>query len=232
MIYRLFLEGDNPTKIAKILTKKKMLTPTGKKKWYASTVLSILKNEKYKGDARLQKTFTVDFLTKKMKINEGEVPQYYVENSHPGIISREVYDLAQHELKKRKESRGYKTGDYVLSGMLVCGDCGSFFGSKVWHSNDKYRRVIWQCNSRFKNKERCKTPNLKGDKIKDAFVEVFNSIIDHRDEIIGNYEDIIDEIINGSQNCAESIKLQRELDRATKQLTDCVDENAVTRQLI
>jgi len=109
----------------------------------ASTVVSILKNEKYKGDAMLHKTFTLDFLTKKKKINEGEVPQYYVKNSHPAIITPEVFDLVQHEFKKSKNVNGYKTRGGCFSGKVVCGECGSFYGSKVWHSTSKYRKVIW-----------------------------------------------------------------------------------------
>lgn len=89
-IYRLFLKGKTYTGIAKQLTEENILTPGGKKKWSSSTVKSILLNEKYKGYALLQKSYTVDFLTKKTKINEGEVPQYYVENSHPGIIERKL----------------------------------------------------------------------------------------------------------------------------------------------
>ncbi len=158
LIYKLFLEGKTTSLIAKHLTERKISTPGGKEKWQQSTVLSILQNEKYKGDAILQKSFTVDFLTKKKKINEGEIPQYYVENSHPAIITPEVFDLVQHEIKKRKEAKGYKTGSSCFSGKIVCGECGSFYGSKVWHSTSKYRRVIWQCNSKFKNKNKCSTP--------------------------------------------------------------------------
>jgi site-specific DNA recombinase len=150
------------------LTLEKIPTPGGKEIWQARTVLSILQNEKYKGDAMLQKSFTVDFLTKKKKINEGEVPQYYVENSHPAIITPEIFDLVQHEIKKRKEAKGYKTSGGCFSGKIVCSECSSFYGSKVWHSTSKYRRVIWQCNSKFKNGEKCNTPHLYEDDIKKA----------------------------------------------------------------
>ena len=101
---------------------KNIPTPGGKKVWCSSTVQSILQNEKYKGDALLQKSYTVDFLTKKKKINEGEVPQYYVENSHPAIIEPETFDLVQLEMKKRKEAKGYKTGGSCFSGKIVCGE--------------------------------------------------------------------------------------------------------------
>ena len=108
-LYSLFLEGKTPYGIAKHLTQSGISTPSGKGKWQSTTVESILTNEKYKGDALLQKNFTVDFLSKKMKANEGEIPQYYVENSHPVIISPEVFDLVHHEMRKRKESAGIST---------------------------------------------------------------------------------------------------------------------------
>jgi hypothetical protein len=131
LIYKLFLEGKTPTGIAKHLTTSKIPSPAGKEVWQESTIRSILKNEKYKGDAMLQKSFTVDFLTKKKKINEGEIPQYYVENSHPAIITPETFDLVQQEIKKRKNTKGHKTGGSCFSSKIVCGKCGSFYGSKV-----------------------------------------------------------------------------------------------------
>ena len=93
LIYILFLEGKTMSAIAKYLTNEKIPTPARKTIWTASTIKSILTNEKYKGDALLQKCYTIDFLTKKRKKNEGEIPQYYVKNSHQAIISPEIYDL-------------------------------------------------------------------------------------------------------------------------------------------
>ena len=85
-IYSMFMFGKTTSAIAKQLTREGIPTPAGKKTWQASPIESILTNEKYKGSALLQKSFTVDFLTKTMKRNEGEVPQYYIEHSHPAII--------------------------------------------------------------------------------------------------------------------------------------------------
>lgn len=101
-IYELFLDGLTPKHIATYLTEHNTPTPTGKKVWYFSTVRSILTNEKYKGDALLQKTFTTDFLTKKVKKNNGEMKQYLVENSHDPIIEPEVFDLVQKKLKEQE----------------------------------------------------------------------------------------------------------------------------------
>ena len=91
-IYSDFISGKAPSTIARELTRDGILTPSGKTEWEKKVVLSILTNEKYKGAALLQKRYTVDFLRKKTKVNEGEVPQYYVENSHPAIIEPEEWD--------------------------------------------------------------------------------------------------------------------------------------------
>ncbi|PRR84511.1 recombinase family protein [Clostridium vincentii] len=226
LIYKKFLEGKTPSGIAKHLTINKIPSPAGKEVWQPSTVLSILKNEKYKGDAMLQKSFTVDFLTKKKKINEGEIPQYYVEKSHPAIITPEVFDLVQHEFKKRKDAKGYKTGGSCFSGKIVCGKCGSFYGSKVWHSTSKYRKVIWQCNSKFKNEEKCSTPHLYEEKLKEAFLGAFNSILNNKDEILKGYEAIIQELTDTSKIDKESDKIQSEMEIVTEMIHKCVEENA------
>lgn len=226
LIYKLFLEGKSTSWIAKYLTEHNISSPAGKDKWQETTVRSILKNEKYKGDAILQKSFTVDFLTKKKKINEGEIPQYYVENSHPAIITSEVFDLVKQEIKKRKDDKGYKTGGGCFSGKIVCGECGSFYGSKVWHSTSKYRRVIWQCNSKFKNTEKCNTPHIYEDKLKKAFIGAFNSILKNKDEILQGYEAIIQDLTDTSKLDKESAKLQSEIEIVTEMLRKCVEENA------
>lgn len=89
---------------------------------------------------RIDKCFTVDFLTKKRKVNEGEVPQYYVEHSHEPIITPEEFDKVQTELARRKQISRQYSGKSIFSSRIVCGDCGSYFGSKVWNSTSKYRR--------------------------------------------------------------------------------------------
>ncbi len=157
LIYRYFLEGLMPSTIACELTKRSILTPSGKSGWQASTVESILTNEKYKGDALLQKCFTVDFLTKKQKVNEGEVSQYYVENSHPAIVEPVVFDEVQSELERRKKV-GYSSKGGCFSSGIVCGECGAFYGPKVWHSTGKYRRTIWRCNHKYDTGVSCSTP--------------------------------------------------------------------------
>ena len=148
-IYRLFLQGYSPFGIAKELTGKGILTPGGKKKWSARTVAAILSNEKYKGDALLQKSFTVDFLTKEKKKNEGEIPQYYVTGNHEAIIPPSTFDRVQRLLEQRKAGKNRISSVSIYSSKIKCGDCGSWYGSKTWHSTSKYRQKIWQCNHKF-----------------------------------------------------------------------------------
>jgi DNA invertase Pin-like site-specific DNA recombinase len=190
LIYKLFLDGLMPSGIAKRLEAMGILSPAGKQRWQPGTVESILTNEKYKGDALLQKTFCVDFLTKKMKRNEGELPQYYVEQSHPAIVSPEVFDEVQQELKRRREAR-YVGRSGCFSSMIVCGECGSYYGRKVWHSNDKYRTVIWRCQHKYDNGEPCKTPHVTEDRIKAAFVAEMNRVIANKDQVLADIRVLI-----------------------------------------
>lgn len=186
-IYDLFMTGLTPNLICKRLMAEGIPSPSGKEKWAASTVRSILTNEKYMGDALLQKEFTVDFLQKKKKINEGEVPQYYVENSHPAIISRELFMRVQAEFKRRQQYGHSYNGKSIFSTRIICGDCGSFYGSKVWNSTDRYRRVVWQCNNKF-NGERCRTPHITEDELKERFMAAFNKLLADRDQLVEDCE--------------------------------------------
>ena len=186
LIYRSFMNGMTPYRIAKILTEKGIPTPAGKIKWQSSTIESILTNEKYKGSALLQKQFTVDFLTKKIKINEGEIPQYYIEQSHDAIISPNEFELVQAEILRRKSLGKQYNSKSIFAARIVCGDCGNFYGSKVWHSTSKYRRVIWQCNHKFNGVCKCNTPHLYEDAIKEKFLSACNQLFENRDEILEN----------------------------------------------
>ncbi len=151
-IYREFLLEKTYRNIADALSADGIKTPRGKDTWSVSTIKSILSNEKYKGDALLQKCFTVDFLTKTQKVNEGEVPQYYVTNSHPAIVSDEVFEMVQHEQERRKGQKVYGSPDHFFSGRIFCGSCGEVFTRKVWHSNSKYKRYIWQSERSMQGK--------------------------------------------------------------------------------
>ena len=229
-IYSLFLSGKTTSSIASFLTREGIPTPAGKKRWAASTVESILKNEKYKGDALLQKTFTVDFLTKKQKKNEGEVPQYYVENSHPAIIDPAEWKLVQRELERRKAIGRSYSGNSFFSSRLVCGDCGGYFGSKVWHSTDKYRRTIWRCNSKFTGEEKCQTPHLTEEEIKARFLDAFNTLVSDKERLLDECRTMQAALTDTGSLDSEISALLSEMEVVAELTKRCIEENSTTAQ--
>ena len=121
-------------------------------KWHSDTVLGILKNEKYNGDVKLQKTYSKDHISKKKCINRGEIDSYYIENNHPPIVSREIWDEAQRLIALRAKAKGnveetknkYQNR-YPLTGMLLCSKCGAPLRRRIWNSKHYCKKVVWQC---------------------------------------------------------------------------------------
>ena len=226
LIYSLFLQGMTPFGIASKMTADGVLSPGGKERWNAGSVRSILTNEKYRGDALLQKSYTVDFLTKKKKVNEGEIPQYYVKNNHPAIITPDVFDMVQRELARRGQSRGRHSGVHLFSGRIKCGQCGNWYGSKVWHSTDKYRRTIWRCNHKFKNDEICTTPHLTDEEIQNFYLSALRKLLADKDEIIAAFELAQDAAFDLSALTIERDELQNELLVVSELTHQCINENA------
>lgn len=225
-IYSMFLQGMTPFGIARKLTTDGVLSPGGKERWSAGSVRSILTNEKYRGDALLQKSYTVDFLTKKKKPNEGEIPQYYVENNHQAIIQPEVFDMVQRELARRGQNRSHHSGVHLFSGKIKCGQCGSWYGSKVWHSTDKYRCTIWQCNHKFNGDEKCGTPHLTEEEVQRYYLSAVNKLLTDRDDIIGTFELAKSAAFDTTALAAERDELQSELLVVSELLQQCIQENA------
>ena len=230
LIYRLFLEGKTPAGICRYLEQKSIPTPSGKQKWSQTTIDSILSNEKYKGDALLQKKFTTDFLTKRMKVNEGEVPQYYVEKSHAPIIEPLEWDMVQTEIARRRSLDRAYSGNSVFSSKLVCGDCGGFFGQKVWHSNDPYRKLIWRCNSKFKGEAKCATPHLDTETIQQKFLIAYNRLMADRESVISDCALMRRVLSDTTALDAELDNLNEEITVVSELVKTCVKENASTSQ--
>lgn len=229
-IYSLFLQGKTPAGICKHLMCLGIPTPSGKTKWSQTTVMSILQNEKYKGDALLQKKFTVDFLTKKLKVNEGEVPQYYVEGSHPAIITQMDFDMVQTEIARRQTLGHSYSGSSIFASKLICGDCGGFYGKKVWHSKDAYRREIWRCNCKFKGESKCQTPTLDTETIQQMFLKAYNLLIGNREQVIQACESIRMLVTDCSELNAEIDALNEEVQVIAELVSQCIKENATSQQ--
>ncbi len=156
-IFSDYLAGKGVFTIAKELNDEGIPTIKGGK-WQESTILQILKNEKYKGDAHLQKYYTPDYLMHRTFKNNGEVDSYYIEGNHPPIVSNEMWEKVQEELVKRAEEKGNVEGDrdkytnrYPLTGMLFCSKCGFPLRRRTWNSKLKCRKIVWQCSNYIRN---------------------------------------------------------------------------------
>lgn len=182
-IFKEYLVGKSLLDIAKGLTTDGIPTARGKTNWSSARVQSILTNEKYKGDALLQKTYIVDCISKKSKKNNGELPMYYVENNHPAIIDRRMFDKVQEEISRRNSKRkvkqkGTKTelgkysSKYALSELLFCGNCGTPYRRVTWTNRGK-KKVVWRCISRLDfGTKYCKdSPSLEESALQNAIAE-------------------------------------------------------------
>lgn len=178
-IYMLALEYYSPNSIAKLLMELEIPSPSGKMVWQTSTVESILANEKYKGDARLQKKFTVDFRTKKCKINEGELPQYYVIGGHPPIIAPETWDAVQ-QISLPEGQRLSRR--YTMSGKLVCGECGGRYGMMLWHSTT-YRNYVWECLPKKQGKSKCHCTHIYAEEMESAIATALQHLCEKHKRI-------------------------------------------------
>ena len=170
-------------------------------------------------------------LSKKAKLNEGEVPQYYVEKSHPAIVSAEVFDLAQYEMKRRAKKGRHTSAASVFSDKLVCGECGAVYGSKVWHSTDAYRTMIWRCNEKYAVKGRpCPSPHLRDEEIQNAFVQAVNQVLEQKEEILTALQEALTTLTDTDALECEIERLQAEQDVVSQQMSRMIRENAEVAQ--
>ena len=228
-IYRLFLEGKTVRTIADYLTGQGVPTSSGKTQWRVSTIMSILQNEKYKGDALLQKTYVADFLTKRIKKNCGEIPQYYIKDTHPAIIDPDTFDLVQKEIERRRPERHKLHRCSPFTAKIICGDCGGYYGRKVWHSNSKHRKYIWRCNQKYEEKATCSTPNLDEATIKTAFVEAFNRVLGNKEQYIVRFEEMLPLLADTSKLESQLVEAQNKHSGLMNNLRLYMEEN--TRQI-
>lgn len=246
-IFRRFLEGSTPAIIARELNAAEIPCPSRKRllgeneieaakvrkktaRWSPSTIESILTNEKYKGDAILQKTYCTDYIKKTFVVNDGsEIPKYYAQNSHPAIVSAEVFDLTQMELEWRRSLKGSYSGKSCFASRIVCGDCGAFYGSKVWHSTDEYRRTIWRCNNKYESEDKCSTPHVTQDELENAFVSVMQKVIAEKDAIFTVCREVLDEVLDTSKLDEIATGLQEQMMLISAHARRLVEENARVR---
>lgn len=193
LIYNLFLEGKPYSYIAKYLSEQGIPSPGGKASWQGGTVKSILTNEKYAGDALLQKTFKESFLDRCSHVNNGEKPQVLVENNHPAIIDKATFAKVQKLIKSRSYCRNSGTSDNPFSGKIICGDCGECFGHKTWTSRGRIKYTMWVCNHKYSEETtyggtKCKTANLRQEWIEQGYLYTMNQVLARRSDFLAKYE--------------------------------------------
>lgn len=197
-IYLEYLQGASLKQIGEGLEADGILTAAGKAKWHPETIKKILKNEKYIGDALLQKTYTVDVLSKKRVKNNGIVPQYYVENNHEPIIPRDLYMQVQEEMLRRanlhsgeeRKKRVYSS-KYALSSIVYCSKCGDIYRRIAWNNRGKHS-IVWRCVSRVEHGPGCcDAPTIKETELQDAVVTAINKALGGKDDMLAALEENI-----------------------------------------
>ncbi len=236
-IYNDFLAGATYLEIAKRLTEENVPTMGGGNRWFSERIKSILKNEKYKGDALLQKTYITDPISKRVKKNIGELPMYYVENSHPAIIERRIFDRVQEEIarragKKKVKQTGTKTelgrysGKYALTELLYCGECGTPYRRCTW-SRDGKKKIVWRCVSRLDyGKKYCKnSPSVEESRLHNAIAAAITKKANSEEINIGGIMDHIESF--GSQRDTDGIiQRQRRIAEIEKVIDDLARLNS------
>ena len=236
-IYNDFLAGATYLEIAKRLTEENVPTMGGGNRWFSERIKSILKNEKYKGDALLQKTYITDPISKRVKKNNGELPMYYVENSHPAIIERRIFDSVQEEIarragKKKVKQTGTKTelgrysGKYALTELLYCGECGTPYRRCTWSRNGK-KKIVWRCVSRLDyGKKYCKnSPSVEESRLHNAITAAITKKANSEEINIGGIMDHIESF--GSRRDTDGIiQRQRRIAEIEKVIDDLARLNS------
>lgn len=226
-IFRRFLEGKTPHGIATELKELGWKTGTGRTCWNRNDILRILKNEKYAGHILLQKSFKKDLLSER-QANMGEVRSFFIEDDHEAIVSQEEFDMVQRELERRKDLGRNHNSTGLFSSQLICGDCGSFYGAKVWHSTDKYRRVVWQCNGKYHGDKKCTTPHLTDDQVKDLFLRALNQILVDKESTVNDLESVRRKVLDVEKLEKDLAFAELEFDRVSKDFNDYVSGHAIT----
>ena len=231
LIYRLFLDGYSMRNIKKFLEYKGFLTSQGKKIWNESLVSSILKNEKYVGDALMQKTYTLDCITHKVVKNKGERPMFLVTDHHDPIIDRDTYNRVQQELARRTSKRkvsdkttteqGRYSSKYALTELLICGKCGTPYRRATWIVKGK-KQIVWRCISRLEHgKKYCPdSPTIKEENLHRGIIRAINNYYSCRDDIARILKANIGTVLEcqGQEKLLATEKRLKEIDNARNDL--------------
>lgn len=235
-IYQRYLDGCSLPQIKQELEAEHILTTHGLLRWSHQGIRNILRNEKYIGDALLQKTYITDCISKRVKQNRGELPMYYVENNHPAIIPREIFAQVQEEMKRRsskrkvmqkhgKTERGKYSGKYALTELLVCGECGTPYKRVTWAKKGK-KRIVWRCVSRLEFGTRyCHhSPTLDEGKLHAAILSAMNELAAVQEEVCPTVLSIAEKVRQPRSADGNSLSdWQKRLTEVTQKQTKLLD---------
>ena len=235
LIFNSYLQGDSLQSIKAKLETAGALTARGNTAWSAQSIQRILQNEKYCGDVLLQKTFTEDVLTGVHKKNTGQLPQYYIENYHEGIVSKQMFREVQAEIARRnsksaanqrKRRRGRYNSKYALTERLVCGDCGSPYKRVTWNIHGR-KQIVWRCVNRIEygTKFCGSSPSLPEEKLHRAILKAVQDLAaNFTDEVAAQINGILHSIQTGESikpNLQEQVEqTQQEFDRLLEMSLD------------
>ena len=242
-IFRRYIEGAGGSVIAQELENLGYKTKRGSTRWAETTVIGIIKNEKYKGDILMGKTFTLDPISKRRLDNFGEEDQFYIRDHHEAIISEEMFEKAQEILKRRAKPRRLGTDGkrekfsrkYAFSCMLECGFCGGTLTRRSWHSGSQYNKVIWQCvTATKKGKKFC--PDSKGiaeETIEQAFIESYRLLCQNNKDVLDEFIARTEETLSDSNASKQLAKVEKDiaaLDAKRAKLVDMRLEEIIDKE--
>jgi len=223
MIYKWFLEGQSVEGVRKLLEANNHLSPGGNEKWTVTTIRSILSNEKYVGAALLQKTYVSNFITKKVRKNNGELPQYYVTDHHEGIIEKDVFYKVQEELTRRsgkrkvadksvKTEHGKYSSKYALTELLISGTCGTQYRRVIWTKKDK-KKALWRCINRLEygTKYCTDSPSLEESVLHQAILNGINRLAENKDDLISTIKESLSIAIQGSDEKSNTFMMENKI---------------------
>ena len=242
-IFWLYLEGSSIIQITKILESEGITTVTGLTKWCPGVIEKMLSNEKYMGDVLQQKTYTIDFLTKKRVKNKGIVPQYYIEDDHEAIIPKELYYQVQEEKARRaslsktaaarrakqekeKEKSKYSS-KFALTDIMVCKECGQPYRRQIW-SKYGQKSAVWRCENRLKNgTKNCKhSPTFKEDVLHEAIMTAINNVVENRGEFVGAFRENVIRVIGSYSTKNVPTEYDGQIEKLQGEMLALIEENA------
>ena len=243
-IFDRYVNGFGATLICKELNEKGQKTKKGNK-WSNSTLIGIIKNEKYVGDLLMGKSFTVDPISKRRLENHGEEDKYFIKDHHEPIISREIFDKAHEILGKRSYARKPKGSNatrekysrkYAFSSMLECSYCGSNFSRRAWHSGGSHHKIIWQCTNNSKNgKKHCEhSKGIPEEIIELAFLESYTMLCGRDRELVESFIKRMETNLGGKTVTKKLNKLERdliEINNKKKKLLNLLLEGGLDKKL-